>query len=127
RATANASLPSVRGDGPCAAFDSLRTDRLRRDTNGDSGVCVHTRRPGATQRGSVASDGAQGNAISTTASISGDGRFVAFQSAASNLVSGDTNGATDVFVHDRQSGMTEQLSGASDGRPGKGNTRERSV
>src|SRR5439155_969179 len=46
---------------------------------------------------------------------SADGRFVAFQSDATNLVAGDTNGATDVFVHDRQTGATERVSVASGG------------
>ena len=56
---------------------------------------------GTTTRVSVASDGSQGNHISGYSSISADGRYVAFYSDASNLVSGDTNGYSDVFVHDR--------------------------
>src|SRR2546430_3209092 len=44
-----------------------------------------------------------------------DGRFVAFHSAATILVAGDTNGTTDVFVHDRQTGTTERVSVASGG------------
>jgi hypothetical protein len=48
---------------------------------------------------SVAADGTQGNSSSVRPSTSGDGRFVSFDSAASNLVPGDTNGIGDVFVH----------------------------
>jgi hypothetical protein len=57
---------------------------------------------GVTRRVSVSSRGAQGNNISAryAPSVSGDGRYVAFVSDASNLVPGDTNGTTDVFVRD---------------------------
>ena len=74
--------------------------------------------PGTTERVSVASDGTQANGVSLTPSISADGRFVAFASHASNLVPGDTNGNVDVFVHDRQTGMSEIVSVASDGTQG---------
>jgi hypothetical protein len=57
--------------------------------------------PGFTERVSVDSLGSQGNGYSVYPAISADGRYVAFNSGASNLVSGDTNGAWDVFVHDR--------------------------
>ncbi len=69
------------------------------DTNGDDDVFVHDRQTGTTTRVSVRSSGRQGNSHSFSPSISGDGRFVAFDSAASNLVPGDTNGFKDVFVH----------------------------
>jgi hypothetical protein len=58
---------------------------------------------GTTTRVSVSSDGAQGNAISFQPEVSADGRYVAFDSGASNLVPGDTNGALDVFLRDRMS------------------------
>jgi Tol biopolymer transport system component len=61
-------------------------------------VFVHDRQTGVTKRVSVAFDGTQGNGLSWMPSISGDGRFVAFASDASNLVPGDTNGWPDVFV-----------------------------
>src|SRR5262252_7451643 len=57
-----------------------------------------------TTRVSLGSGGAQGDQVSAFPSISVDGRFVAFQSTATNLVEGDTNEAYDVFVHDRQTG-----------------------
>jgi len=47
--------------------------------------------------------------------LSADGRYVAFESVASNLVAGDTNGMRDIFVHDRDTGVTERVSVASDG------------
>jgi Tol biopolymer transport system component len=62
---------------------------------------------GTTERVSVDSAGQQGDSVSFSPSLSGDGRLVAFQSVAGNLVANDTNGAgLDVFVHDRQAGTT---------------------
>jgi Tol biopolymer transport system component len=72
----------------------------------------------ATQRASLDSNGVQANGESggyLAISISADGRFVAFVSDASNLVSGDTNTLSDVFVRDRQNGTTERVSVDSDG------------
>src|SRR5207244_3779910 len=69
-------------------------------------------------RESVDSTGAQGNQESLFPSISADGRFVAFFSSATNLVAGDTNGSPDVFVHDRQTGVTERVSVDSTGTQG---------
>jgi hypothetical protein len=64
-------------------------------------VFVHDRQTGVTERVSVDSLGAQGNGESFSAALSADGRVVAFQSRATNLVPGDTNGADDVFVRVR--------------------------
>jgi Tol biopolymer transport system component len=63
-----------------------------------------------TLRVSVDSNGAQADASSSMSALSADGRFLAFQSAATNLVPGDTNAKTDVFVHDRYTGLTERVS-----------------
>src|SRR5437762_13286184 len=71
-----------------------------------------------TVRVSVASDGTEGNDVSMGSALSADGRFVAFDSAAADLVAGDTNRVSDVFVHDRQTGTTERVSVASDGAQG---------
>src|SRR5438105_9900836 len=74
-----------------------------------------------TERVSVASGGTtEGNDTSLGSALSADGRFVAFDSAATDLVAGDTNGVSDVFVHDRQTGTTERVSVASDGTQGNG-------
>ena len=71
--------------------------------------------PGDTTRVSVDSSGAEANGRSTQSAISDDGRFVAFESGASNLVSGDTNNVDDIFVHDRQTGTTTRVSIDSSG------------
>ena len=69
---------------------------------------------------SASSDGIPGNGPSSMPVISGDGRFIAFQSDAANLVSGDTNGATDIFVHDRLSSKTIMVSRGLTGQSGAG-------
>ncbi len=79
-----------------------------------------------TERVSVASDGTEGNDLSEVPALSADGRFVAFDSVATNLVPNDTNGATsslngyDVFVRDRLIGTTERVSVTSLGGEGNG-------
>jgi archaellum component FlaF (FlaF/FlaG flagellin family) len=90
------------------------------DTNARSDVFVRDRQGGITERVSVGSFGVQGNNDSYGGSISADGRYVAFTSYASNLVSGDSNGSLDVFVRDRQSGTTERVSVNSAGAQGGG-------
>ncbi|MEZ4103493.1 MAG: hypothetical protein R3B55_03010 [Candidatus Paceibacterota bacterium] len=54
--------------------------------------------------------GVQGSDSSARPSISADGRYVAFQSNATNLVAGDTNGFSDIFVYDRDSNTIERVS-----------------
>jgi Tol biopolymer transport system component len=68
-------------------------------------------------RASVASNGTQSNGFSDSqhTSISADGRYVVFTSLASNLVSGDTNNGTDVFVYDRTTQQTKRVSVTSAG------------
>jgi hypothetical protein len=105
--------PSISSDDRFVAFDSLATNLVAGDTNGFRDVFVHDRSTGSTERVSVDSIGAEGNGASLYPSVSADGRFVAFQSAASNLVAGDTNGSSaayDIFVRDRSTGTTERVS-----------------
>ncbi|MCI0586754.1 MAG: hypothetical protein L0323_07950 [Planctomycetes bacterium] len=106
---------SISDNGRFVAFDSLATNLVPGDTNGASDVFVHDVKMGTTVRVSVDSQGAQGNAASSSPSISGNGRFVVFLSLASNLVPGDTNGARDVFVHDVRTGATVRASVDSEG------------
>jgi Tol biopolymer transport system component len=108
--------PAISADGRYVAFFSRASNLVPDDTNDAEDVFVHDRETGVTERVSIASDGTQGNGHSGGVSISADGRYVAFRSRASNLVPGDTNGTVDVFVHDRETGTTERVSVASDGR-----------
>lgn len=71
---------------------------------------------GVVERVSVSSSGVQGDAWSQVdPKLSADGRFVAFVSSATTLVSGDTNGFEDIFHHDRQTGVTIRCSISSTG------------
>lgn len=83
------------------AFSSPASNLVPGDTNNTDDVFVHDRLTGVTSRVSVASDGTQANGYAFVGDVSGDGRYVAFWSLASNLVPGDTNDVNDVFVHDR--------------------------
>ncbi|MFN0009306.1 MAG: TolB family protein [Planctomycetota bacterium] len=101
---------SLSADGRFVAFTSHATNLVAGDTNSLGDVFVRDRQAGTTERVSISSTGAQADSSSIDPIISGDGRYVAFKSWASNLVAGDTNADEDVFVHDRHSGATERVS-----------------
>ena len=119
--------PSISADGRHVAFQSGATDLVANDTNGVDDVFVRDVQAGITERVSLASSGAQGNLGSYNPSISADGRHVAFTSYASSLVVGDTNAHSDVFVRDRQSGLTRLVSIDSNGVQGNGNSSGPSI
>lgn len=106
---------SISADGRYVAFLSRANNLVPLDTNGWADVFVHDRNTGETTRVSVSSDGDQATSLSYVSSISADGLHVAIQSAASNLVTGDSNGTTDIFVHDREADETTLVSIDSDG------------
>ena len=106
--------PAISADGRYVAFASEATNLVPGDTNGFTDIFVHDRVKGATQRVSVASGGAQADAGSARPSISTDGRYVAFESGAANLVPDDTNDVVDVFVRDRQTNKTTRVSVVTD-------------
>ncbi len=108
-------LPSISADGRYVAFSGGATNLVPNDTNDSVDVFVRDLQTGVTELVSVATDGTPGNDYSILTSMSSDGRFVAFYSAASNLVPDDTNNAVDIFVRDRQTGTTELVSIATDG------------
>src|SRR6266571_2943311 len=116
------SAPAVSTDGVVVAFDSEATNLVGGDTNGALDVFVRDRASGRTERVSVSSKGKQGNSGSAGPMLSGDGRFVTFSSGAANLVAGDTNGRSDIFVHDRMTGETTRVSVAADGAQGDNNS-----
>ena len=113
----------ISGDGRYVAFESDATNLVAGDTNNVRDVFVKDRTTGTTTRVSVATGGTQVDGRSEQPSLSADGRFVAFQSDATNLVAGDTNSAMDVFVHDRASGVTAMISVASAGAQADGASR----
>lgn len=112
--------PALSRTAQLVAFHSGATNLVSGDGNGQSDVFVFDRQSGITRRASLGPAGAEGNAPSINAAISGDGRFVAFSSRADNLVPQDSNGLSDVFVHDRLLGRTDRVSVASSGAEGDG-------
>jgi len=109
---------SISSDGRYVAFDSHASNLVENDTNGEQDIFVYDSNTKLTKRVTVSSQGNQSNYSTWAHSISGDGRYVTFSSFASNLVSGDMNNHTDVFVHDQQTGVTELISVAGDGTQG---------
>jgi hypothetical protein len=93
-------VPAISGDGRFAAFYSEAPNLVPGDTNAATDVFVHDRRSGATKRISVAPGGGEANGDSVRPALSADGRVVVFESDASNLVAGDSNRFTDIFVSD---------------------------
>ena len=113
-------VPSLSSDGRVVAFESLSSNLVDGDTNKSTDVFVRDRHTGETTRVSVDSRGRQANGSSAGSSLDGSGRYVAFESLATDLVPGDTNRVSDVFVHDRQTGETTRVSVDSRGRQGNG-------
>jgi Tol biopolymer transport system component len=111
----HSGAPAISGDGQVVAFNSWDSNLVPNDTNDRYDVFVYERAAGTMQRVSVSSAGVEGNSDSTGPSMTPDGRYVAFTSDADNLVAGDGNFDTDVFVHDRQALTTVRVSVRTDG------------
>jgi hypothetical protein len=107
--------PGISADGRIVVFLSNASNLVASDTNGMTDVFVRDRELQTTTRINVAADGSEAAAHSLAVAVSADGRFIAFQSYAPNLVGGDTNGVDDVFVHDRQTGELTRLAVAGGG------------
>jgi WD40 repeat protein len=120
--------PSLSSDGQIVSFESDADNLVPGDTNQCTDIFVRDRTTGLTERVSVDSNGAQGNAGGgPDVAMSSDGMLVAFVSASSNLVPGDANGVKDVFVHDRATGLTERVSVDSSGVEGNADCWELSI
>jgi Tol biopolymer transport system component len=102
-------------DGRSVSFATSATNLVEGDTNGFLDVFVHDLSSGVTERASVGSRGEEGNDHSFRSAVSGDGRYVAFASQASNLVAGDINGFSDIFVRDRWMRTTTLVTRSWDG------------
>ena len=118
---------AISADGRYVAFYSLATNLAASDTNGVRDVFVRDLIAGTTVRVSEGTGGVQGNGESRDPSISSDGRYVTFESTATNLTAGDANGRRDVFLHDRMSGITSLISVSSAGVQGNLDSRRPSI
>lgn len=119
QANGSSTAPSINAEGTVVAFESNASNMVRRNAPASFGdIYVHDLSAGSTKRVSIDDNRAQGNGPSTKPSISADGATVAFQSSASNLVPGDTNGLVDVFVRDLVDGATSRVSVDDSGAQG---------
>ena len=107
------SVPS--DDGNYEAFADNSSDLVSGDTNGKYDIFMKNMLANTTTRISVSTQGVESNCDSNYPVMSSDGRYVAFQSCATNLVANDTNGKPDIFVHDMQLGTTTLVSSDTDG------------
>jgi Tol biopolymer transport system component len=119
--------PSISADGRYVAFASYANNLVSGDTTDIMDIFVHDRATKQTVRVSMAFDGSEGNNNSYWPSISADGRYVAFESQASNLVSGDTNRKYDIFLYDRFTSQIECISIANDGSQTNGSSLHPSI
>jgi Tol biopolymer transport system component len=124
RVTANCTATDANGpsyspiatpDGRLIAFESEASNLVAGDTNGLMDIFVADRATGAFELVSVGLGGAPANGPSSLGDATPDGRYIVFESYASNLVPGDTNGVPDIFVRDRTAGVTTRVSVAGDG------------
>jgi len=122
----NSRTPAVSGSGQFIAFSSSATNLLSSgsDTNGFSDIYLYNKSTRVLTRVSLASDGTEADNSSQTPSISSDGRYITFASDATNLLGpgGDTNGVTDIFLHDRLTHVTTRVSLATGGAQADNNS-----
>lgn len=119
----DSTAPSINANGTVVSFTSAGSNLVPNDTNGVADVFVRDLVASLTRRVSVASGGAQQNrsvsgGFPQISSLSADGRYVAFDSDATNLIRGDVNNDTDVFVHDRANSTTGMASLSSSNAQG---------
>ena len=119
--------PAISANGRFVAFESRATNLVGVDGNNIYDVFVHDRKTKKTRRVSVRSNGTEGNGYSYDPSISASGRFIAFESSATNLVGDDGNNAYDVFVHDRETKKTKRVSVHSNGSGGDDDSEDPSI
>ena len=113
------SDPSIADDGRSVAFTSVATNLTSFvDGNQSADIFVHETLFSGNTRVSVSSAGVEANGPSRSACLSGNGRFVAFESDATNLVAGDGNGYSDIFLHDLSNSRTTRVSVSSNGMEG---------
>ncbi|MCB0015961.1 MAG: hypothetical protein KDE34_28795, partial [Anaerolineales bacterium] len=118
---------AINGSGQTIAFTSDANNLVSGDTNGFADVFVRLQDSSATLRVSVATGGAQANSSSQTPDLSADGRFVVFESGATNFSASDNDAFWDIYWHDRQTGATELISVSTAGVKGNADSRRASV
>jgi len=127
-ASGSSTAPSISADGNMVAFVSDGGGSLVNEKTGPgTQVFVRDIAAARTEWISVTQDGGPANGPGSGPSISADGRYVAFESAASNLAPGDDGRFPDVFRRDRQAGITQMVSITPTGQPGGGTSGEAAI
>ena len=111
--------PAINATGRYVAFQSGATNLVPGDKGAGFDVFVRDRVAGTTSLASVASTGGYANGGNSEPNLSADGRYVTFSSSASDLVAGDTNGQSDVFVRDLVAGTTRLVTPGANGFSGR--------
>ncbi len=119
-ANAPVYTPVITNDSRYVAYASAASNLVAGDSNGTSDVFLYDRATGLTQRVSLDSAGGQADGSSSMPSISDDGNVIAFESKATNLVAGDSNGLRDLFVRNRSAGTTTRVSVDASGAQSNG-------
>lgn len=114
--------PEISGDGKFVAFRSSASNLVSGDTNGANDIFLRDIEQETTIRVSVSSLGVEANGASAAPRISHDGKYVVYSSAASNLVSDDTNGYADAFVYNRMDGTTTRITVNTSGAEANNNS-----
>ena len=122
QANGSSDLGGISDDGRYISYTSDASNLVPDDTNGQSDIFVYDLTTNSTQRINLASNGTQANGDSSSSSLSSDGRYIAYESTASNLVTNDTNGQSDIFVYDRLESTTERVDVTSDGVQSNGDS-----
>jgi len=118
---------AISRDGSCVAFKSYASNLVPGDTNGRPDVFMRDVVRRLTTRVSVSSAEVPADDVSWGPAISADGRYVAFSSKATNLVPGDSNACSDVFVRDTVLGTTERVSVSSSGAQADNLSRDAAI
>lgn len=126
-ANSHSDAALISRDGRFVVFGTNASNLVAADGNAEYDVFVHDLQTAITERVSVDSNGWEGNGASFLATLSSTGRFVVFNSGASDLVAGDTNQRIDVFVRDRVAGTTVRASLRSGGGQASGNSYDGSI
>jgi Tol biopolymer transport system component len=120
-------FPAITADGNKVVFNSDATNLVGETKGAGWNVYVFDRREGTVRLISKTTEGVPGNGASMHGVISGDGRFVAYHSRATNLVAGNTKGVAQVYLHDLTTGETTLISRGLDGQPGGGRSERASI
>ncbi|QLH39644.1 MAG: PD40 domain-containing protein [Defluviicoccus sp.] len=120
QANGESYFPTISANGQFIAFQSQASNLVSGDTNGAIDIFVKNLNTGLVTLASTTASGVLANNASYFPSISGNGRLVVFQGLGSNLVAGDTNGQSDIFVKDLQTGALTRVSTTSSGGQAQG-------